>query len=64
MYHNKKPEHSKGGISCILPSIYDPVGIIQPYIVEGKIFLQKTWCYGKDQVMQWDNALPQQKKIS
>ena len=60
LYQNKKPKHSKRGISSIVPSLYDPIGLIQPYIVEGKILLQKTWCYRdeKDQALQWDDPLP------
>ena len=41
LYEEKAPKHSKRGISSIVPSIYDPTGLMQPYIVEGKILLQK-----------------------
>ena len=39
----KKPTFTKRGISSIVPALYDPAGLIQPYIVEGKICLQKAW---------------------
>ena len=41
----KKPKFTKRGISSVVPALYDPAGLIQPYIVEGKICLQKTWTH-------------------
>ena len=56
----KKPKFTKRGISSIVPALYDPAGLIQPYIVEGKICLQKTWTYRdtNGNVLKWDDPLP------
>ena len=56
----KKPKFTKRGISSIVPALYDPAGLIQPYIVEGKICLQKTWTYRdtNGNALKWDDPLP------
>ena len=56
----KKPKFTKRGISSIVPALYDPAGLIQPYIVEGKICLQKAWTYrdNKGNSLGWDDFLP------
>ena len=41
----QKPTFTKRGISSIVPALYDTAGLIQPYIVEGKICFQKTWIH-------------------
>ena len=52
---------TKGGISSIIPRIYDPTGLLQPFIPKGKLILQQTWVYrsknGKD--LGWDDKLPE-----
>ena len=56
----KKPKFTKRGISSIVPALYDPAGLIQPYIVEGKICLKKTWTYRdtNGNALKWDDPLP------
>ena len=44
----KIPPQTKKKILSIIPSIYDPLGILQPYIIEGKMLLQSTWCYTRE----------------
>ena len=58
----KNPPKTKRGISSIVPSIYDPLGILQPYIIEGKMLLQSAWCYvGEDEKgLDWDDPLPKE----
>ena len=53
----KKPKFTKRGISSVVPALYDPAGLIQPYIVEGKICLQKTWTHrdANDNSLKWDD---------
>ena len=34
---------TKRGISSIIPTIYDPKGLLQPFILKGKLILQQTW---------------------
>ena len=55
---------TKRGISSIVPSIYDPLGILQPYIIEGKMVLQNAWCYKakNEQGLDWDDPLPPEIK--
>ena len=56
----KKPKFSKRGISSIVPALYESAGLIQPYIVEGKICFHKTWTYRdtKGNALKWDDPLP------
>ena len=60
----KKPKVRKRAISSIVPALYDPAGLIQPYIVKGKIFLQKTWNYRgvKGNALKWNDPLPTELK--
>ena len=55
---------TKRGISSIIPRIYDPTGLLQPFILKGKLILQQTWVYrskdGKD--LGWDDKLPEEMK--
>ena len=41
----KKPKFTKRGISSIVPALYDPTGLIQPYIVDGKIWCNVATCF-------------------
>ena len=60
----KKPKFTKIGISSIVPALYDPAGLIQPYIMEEKIRVQKTWTYRdtKGNDLKWDDPLPSELK--
>merc|ERR1711989_150130 len=55
---------TKRGISSIIPRIYDPTVLLQPFILKGKLILQQTWVYrskdGKD--LGWDDKLPEEIK--
>ena len=55
---------TKRGISSIIPRIYDPTGLLQPFILKGKLILKQTWVYrskaGKD--LGWDDKLPEEIK--
>ena len=56
----KQPLNTKRGISKIIPSIYDPNGLLQPFILKGKLILKKTWKYTKPngEKLSWDEDLP------
>ena len=56
----KQPKFTKRGISATIPSLYDPCGLLMPFITEGKMILQKTWCYRneKNESLDWDDPLP------
>ena len=41
----KSLKMSKRGISSILGRIYDPCGLLQPFILKGKLILQDTWTF-------------------
>ena len=60
LLENKKIKYSKRGISSIIPSIYDPIGILQPYTIRGKLNLQKTWTHrdANGRGLNWDDVLP------
>ena len=62
---SKSPKETKRGISSIIPSLYDPCGLIMPFLAEGKAILQKTWCYRneKDISLDWDEELPPDIKL-
>ena len=54
MFHYKTYENldkekpsklTKRGISSLMPSIYDPTGLLQPFIVQGKLSFQAAWTY-------------------
>ena len=38
---------TKRGISSIIPRIYDPTGLLQPFLIKGKLILQQTWVIGQ-----------------
>ena len=42
-------EHTKRGISKIIPSIYDINGEIAPFILRGKVILSMAWAYDKSE---------------
>ena len=64
---------SKSQITAVLPltlmkqqilsqvnSIYDPVGLISPFIVRAKIMLRKSWALNRD--LGWDDPIPEDFK--
>ena len=55
---------TKRGISSVIPRIYDPTGLLQPFIVKGKLILQAAWIYKdeKGNSLGWDDALPEEIK--
>ena len=55
---------TKRGISSIIPRIYDPTGLLQPFILKGKLILQQTWIYrSKDgKAFGRDDKLPEEIK--
>ena len=42
----KQPKFTKRGISATIPSLYDPCGLLMPFITEGKMILQKHGVIG------------------
>ena len=56
----KPTKFTKRGISSLIPSLYDPCGLLMPFINEGKMILQKTWCFrnDKNEGLDWDDPLP------
>ena len=55
---------TKRGISSIIPRIYDPTGLLQPFILKGKLILQQTWVYRskEGECLGWDSKLPEEIK--
>ena len=55
---------TKRGILSIIPRIWDPTGLLQPFILKGKLTLQQAWVYrtkeGKS--LGWDDNLPEELK--
>ena len=47
-------------ISSVVPPLYDPAGLIQPYTMEGIICLQKTWTRrdAKGNSLKWGDPPP------
>ena len=59
-----KLKQTKRGISSVIPRIYDPTGLLQPFIIKGKLILQAAWTQtnksGKP--LGWDDPLPEEIK--
>ena len=55
---------TKRGISSVIPRIYDPTGLLQPFILKGKLILQSAWTYRKENgdALDWDDNLPEEIK--
>ena len=56
--------YSKRGISSLVPKICDINGQICPFILRGKLILQKCWTFKKEEeenktvMVSWDESLP------
>ena len=50
--HEKLP--TKRNVMSQLSSMYDPLGLLTPFTVRGKILLRKLWMFNFD----WDDSLP------
>ena len=50
---------TKRGISSIIPRIYDPTGLLRPFILKGKLTLQAAWVYKdkREKSLGWDDIL-------
>ena len=46
---------SKRGVLSVLSSIYDPLGLVSPFVLKAKIIFQSIWQLGVD----WDEPLPE-----
>ena len=55
---------TKRGISSLIPKIYDLTGLLQTFILKGKLILQQTWVYksSKGEPLGWDDKLPEEIK--
>lgn len=51
--HSRNSELTKRNVLKQLASVYDPLGFFAPVFLQGKIFLQATWCKNFD----WDDTL-------
>ena len=62
---DKTLKNTKRGIASVIPRIYDPTGLLQTFIIKGKLILQSAWTYktsdGKS--LEWDAPLPEEIKI-
>ena len=38
-----------------IATLFDPLGMLSPYIIRGKMLMQDIWVCGTD----WDNLLPE-----
>ena len=58
---DKVVKYTKRGISSLIPSIYDPCGLIAPITLKGKLILQAAWTYQSRQgkLLDWDDPLPE-----
>ena len=56
----KPPKKTKRGLSKIIPSIFDPNGLVQPFILRGKLLLKRAWKHKKPngEGLSWDEMLP------
>lgn len=51
-----KRQFTKRSVLSSLAKLFDPIGLIAPVIVVGKIIMKKVWCW--QPVLDWDDALP------
>ena len=48
--------HTKRSFLSRIATLFDPIGLLSPYIIRAKIIMQEVWISGHD----WDQALPTQ----
>ena len=55
---------TRRGLSSIIPRIYDPTGLLQPFILKGILILRQAWVYRSNdgEALGWDNKLPEEIK--
>ena len=55
---------TKRGVSSVIPRIYDPTGLLQPFILKGKLILQSAWVHKdkNNKSLGWDDQLPDEIK--
>ena len=51
--NNDDPE-TKRSLLSLASKVFDPMGLLAPFIVRAKILFQELWCRG----LQWDDKLP------
>ena len=56
---SRTPTTRRELISAI-SKIFDPLGVLSPWIIRGKILFQSTWCESKS--TSWDDPLPNDKQ--
>lgn len=56
---NKHKKESRRGMLSTIGSVYDPIGIVAPYVVQGKLLLQELCRLKYD----WDDELPHDIKL-
>ncbi|KAL4154334.1 hypothetical protein QTP88_000213 [Uroleucon formosanum] len=50
---------TKRSLLSDINSVYDPIGLITPVLIKGKIFLQQLWTFKLD----WDDAIPKDLQV-
>ena len=45
---------TKRGMLKLIASVYDPIGLVSPYILRGRIFMQQA----NERLLDWDEPLP------
>ena len=58
--HLKSMPHTKRGVVSIVSSIFDPFGLISPFILRGKCIMQELWRRG----IEWDEVIPEDVQVS
>jgi len=58
-YSSKDYPESKRGLLGLLCSVFDPIGIVAPCLIEPKLIIQELW----RRKIEWDDPLPQDLKI-
>ena len=54
-HSNKSYPNTKRGILSHISSIFDPLGLLVPFLVEPKLIIQQLW---KEKI-KWDNKIPE-----
>ena len=54
----QQPATTKGEVLTTLASLYDPLGMLTPFTINMKIFIQNLWGKGLD----WDDKLDDKDK--